>query len=143
MITTSVQVDTKAVDRLLNKMIKEQPKKVERALGRTASEGINTILDRTKKGKGLFGRFPAYDPKYADYRKAKGRTTSRVDLNDTGKMLAALKVTKNTRYQAVIGFTQRQEEIKAQGNNKTRPWFGLTRKEEDRLRKVFKKELFR
>lgn len=143
MITTSVQVDTKAVDRLLNKMIKEQPKKVERALGRTAEKGIRVILDRTEKGKGLYGRFKPYSPKYAEYRKSIDATTSIVDLNVTGQMTKDLKVQKTTKFESVIGFIQETERRKAQYNNKLRPWFGFTRKEEDRLRKVFKKELFR
>ena len=143
MINTSVKVDTKAVDRLLNKMIKEQPRKVKTALSKTASEGINTLLDRTKKGKGLYGRFKGYNAKYAEYRREKGRQTNHVDLNFSGDMWAALKVTKNTSEKAVISFTQQAEAVKAQGNNKLRPWFGLTDKEQDRLRDVFKRELFR
>jgi len=142
MIGTRVVVESKRLDFLLKKMIKEQPRKVKTALGKSASHGINIILDRNKKGEGLKGRFTPYSKEYAKYRRANNFQTSRVDLNVTGDMWAAMKVSKNTSREAVISFTSREEAKKAHGNHKIRPWFGLTRKERDSVRLVFKREFF-
>ena len=136
-----ITLNTKAIKTRLKNIERTMPSDIDKALYATAQYGINLILARTKKGAGINGSFKAYTPKYALFRKAKGRG-SNVDLNFTGQMLNSVTARKNRGY-AEIGFTRATESRKAYWNNKSRPFFGFNRSEKSKLATFFAKRLFK
>ncbi len=111
-------------------------KSIKKALSITAQQGINIIEARTSKGVGYKGgRFKPYDQKYAAFRSARGRGT-KPDLQFTGQMLGSMTSRANRR-RAEIFFSRAAESKKAAMNNKSRPFFGFSDREEDTLGKIF------
>jgi hypothetical protein len=81
---------------------------------------IEHIVDRTKRGLDKEGKgFPKYSKEYIqslDFKNA-GKSPSRVDLQLTGDMLAALKLLGNKKGEIRIGFENGTiENSKAEGN---------------------------
>ena len=68
---------------------------------------------RAKKGTKL--KSVAYDHGYLQYRSCMGRG-ARVDLQFTGKMLAAFQIVRCNNYLVRLGFVSKQEAAKALGN---------------------------
>jgi len=145
----SVKANTAKVELKLDEIMKTMPQKVERALSITAQQGINIILDRTEKGKGINGPFARYTPAYAT-RKANGwpaTATQRafsgdpsriVNLNLRGEMLASM-TSKAKGFTASIFFARATENNKAYWNSRKRPFFGFNAQEKRTLGKIFQK----
>jgi hypothetical protein len=81
---------------------------------------VERIVERTDQGKDKDGnRFAAYSTSYKeslDFKNA-GKSGSKVDLQLSGDMLAALRVLKSTRNWIEVGFDRGTEEnAKADGN---------------------------
>ena len=131
-----LQTNAKEVAKRVKKKGKELSDSVKRALSITAQSGVNIILDRTGKGDGYKGgSFKDYNPLYAAFRLSHGRS-EKPDLNFTGQMLGSM-TTRSSSSQAEIFFSRATESKKAAMNNKKRPFFGLTRREEKKLGKIF------
>jgi hypothetical protein len=62
---------------------------------------------------------------YSDYKKALGKSGLR-DLELSGRMRGAIGIVKQTGSSLDIGFLREEEHLKAQGNQKLEPWFGLS-----------------
>jgi len=136
----SVKTNAKEVSKRIGKKGKELSRSVRRALSITAQTGVGIIEGRTAKGKGFKGGgFKKYNPTYAAFRKKKGRGT-KPNLEFTGTMLGSMTTKANSK-QAQIFFTRGTEADKAAGNNKSRPFFGFSRKEEKQLGQVFFRNL--
>lgn len=145
---TSIEFDAKKLDRRLDKLLREMPAVVDKALIQTAQFGTDLIEDRTAKGFGYSGKFKPYTPEYIK-RKGQGwrstdRTigfggapTSPVNLSLRGEMLGSMASKKVKTGVARIYFTRAPEAKKAAFNNKTRPFFGFNDLEQNRLRKFF------
>lgn len=145
----SVKANTAKVEIALDNLMKQMPQKVERALSITAQQGINIILDRTEKGRGINGPFTRYTPAYAK-RKAEGWPSTKtqrafsgdpsgiVNLNVRGEMLASM-TSKAKRTTATIFFSRATENNKAYWNSRKRPFFGFNDQEKRTLAKVFQK----
>ena len=138
-----VQVDSSRVTVLLDKTIKTLPQEIDRALSVTALQGINIIQDRTAEGRGYKGGFAPYSQSYARFRQARGRQTSPVDLNFTGRMLGSMAKRKISRGVQEIYFTRATEARKARFNNRLRPFFGFNQVEKRTLGNVFRKALMK
>lgn len=136
-----VSLNSKSLASKLARMERDLPTQIDTALFATAQYGENIILDRTRKGQGIDGIFKPYTPKYALFRKEKGRGTS-VDLNFTGAMLGSMTALKNRGY-AEIKFTRATESKKAYFNNQRRPFFGFNRTERSKLVAFMKRRLFK
>lgn len=139
----ALKIDRSQLDKKLDAIVKEQPKKVGKALGKTASLGINILLDRLTVGQGLKGAFKPYSEQYAWHRqnvKPKAQVKF-VDLKRTGAMWGSLTITKLTRSQAVISGTDAFNRKKIANTDKQRRWFGFTPDEEKRLVRFFGKKL--
>lgn len=109
---------------------------IQKALSKTAQQGVNIILDRTASSKGYKGGvFESYNEKYEQFRVSRGRG-KRPDLDFTGKMLGSI-TTKAKKREANIFFTRAAESKKAAMNNKKRPFFGFSDREEKQLAKIF------
>ena len=134
-----ISLNSKSLQERISQLERTIPAKVDNALFATAQYGQQIILDRTQKGRGIFGAFPAYSPKYALFRRKQGRGTQ-VDLNFTGQMLSSMTARKNRGY-AVIGFTRSTEAKKAYFNHQSRPFFGFNHLERNKLVTFFAKRL--
>ena len=136
----SFKSNAKKVKAELEKKGKDVGQSLKRALSITAQEGINIIERRTARSVGFKGgKFTKYSPKYARFRRFWGRT-NRPNLEFSGEMLGSM-TSKADRKKATIFFTRPDEAKKAAGNNKLRPFFGFSRKEEKKLGDIFFKRL--
>lgn len=143
-----IRLDTKELEKALNRTKDEIQKQIPVALMRTAQFGTQIILDRTEKGKGVNGPFKPYSPFYA---KAKNqgwpRTLSRpafggdssgvVNLMVTGKMLSSIQQKMDGQDSVRIYFARATEAKKAAFNNERRPFFGFNVSEKQRLQTFF------
>ena len=138
------KVDDARLKRKLNQQIREQPRQVQIALGRTAEFLIGLIRKRTQKGKDADGiSFKnKYTPQYKEFRRQKGRQVQFPDLNFSGQMLSNM-TQKATPKQAILFFANKFQNVKAVGNQKKRPFFLIGNKEQKTLINFFNKELFK
>ena len=137
------KVDDARLKRKLNQQIREQPRQVQIALGRTAEFLLGLIRKRTQKGKDADGRsFRPYTPEYKAFRRQKGRQVQFPDLNFSGQMLSNM-TQKATPKQAILFFANKFQNVKAVGNQKKRPFFLIGNKEQKTLINFFNKELFK
>ena len=131
----------KAVEQIANKPRKEIKKNIPKAILKTGLLGQQIIKTRTAKGVGFSGSFKGYSPQYMSALSAEGKPSSPVDLFNTGQMLRSMQVRRRDRSTAEIYFDNKNAAEKAAMNNKTRPFFGFNRKEEDRLGNYFRRQL--
>jgi hypothetical protein len=135
-VSVEINSNAKQVEKRLREAGKDINESVKRALSITAQEGINIIERRTKRSVGFKGgKFTQYSPKYARFRRFRGRT-NKPNLEFKGHMLGAM-TSKADSKKATIFFTRAAEAKKAAGNNKLRPFFGFNRKEEKKLGDIF------
>lgn len=137
-----IKIDTnvKDVARRIGKKGKELSDSVKYALSRTALKGKDIIQDRMTAGKAIKGgNFKKYDSVYSAFRSSKGRGT-KPDLQFTGQMMSSMSAVSTSRY-AEIYFTRATESKKAAMNDKKRPFFGFSRKEQKTLGKTFERYL--
>ncbi len=137
----ALKIDTSQLDKRLAAIVKKQPKKVKKALGKTATLGIKILLERLAVGQGLKGAFKPYSESYALFREMSGKQATLVDLNFDGDMWSSLTISKLTTKKAVISATSALEKRKIAKTDKQRPWFGFKPDEEKRLAKFFGKQL--
>ena len=124
--------------RALKRNPRELKKLQKKGLQRIALIGINIIQDRTADGQGYKdGAFKPYSESYAAFRSKKGRTLT-PNLTMSGKMMAAMTSKANDK-RAEIFFRGATESGKAAYNNQTRPFFGFSRDEEQRLLRAFER----
>jgi len=138
-----IEVTTKPKDvtKVASKAQKELKKDIPRAVLRTGLLGQQIIKKRTAVGVGFGGSFKGYSPQYMAVLSAEGKPTSPVDLFNTGQMLRSMQVRRRDSSTAEIYFDNKNAAEKAAMNNKTRPFFGFNRKEEERLGNYFRKQL--
>jgi hypothetical protein len=138
-----IQVTTKPKDvtQVAKNAQKEIKKDIPRAVLRTGLLGQQIIKQRTAAGVGFGGSFKGYSPQYMAALSAQGKPTSPVDLFNTGQMLRSMQVRRRDSRTAEIYFDNKTAAEKAAMNNKTRPFFGFNRKEEQRLGDYFRKQL--
>ena len=154
------KVDDKKLQRKLDQQIREQPRQVQKVLGRTAEFLMGLIKQRTQRGKNVDGlTFPPYSTKpyffnvgsknrpiyktldggYKEFRRYKGKQTNVVDLNFSGNMLSNM-TQKSDSTKAIIYFASKAQAIKAVGNNKKRTFFAIGNKEASTIINFFAKE---
>lgn len=127
----------------LDQQIREQPRQVQIALGRTAEFLLDVIKKRTQKGKDADGsNFKPYTSEYKIFRRQKGRQTRYPDLNFSGQMLSNMTQKANPK-QAILFFANKFQNLKAVGNQAKRKFFLIGDKEQKTLIDFFAKELFK
>ena len=128
-----LQKNENVVIRLAEARIKAVEGEFERAI---QDEATRMVL-RTRSGTDVNGQaFAPYSKTYAKRREKAGRNTSPVDLTVTGKMLAAVQAKVEKLAGKVVGtifVNSAAEAVKAAGNQRTRPWFGLSDEQVNRL----------
>lgn len=144
-MSIGLRVNTKPKD--LTKITKQAQRDISRgitkAIGRTGTLGKSIILDRTKLGKGINSAFKAYTPEYMAVLSKEGKPDYPVDLYNTGQMLRSMQTKQLNSRTAQIYFDNPEAAKKAAFNNQTRPFFGFSAKEEQRLSTYFRKEMDR
>ena len=131
-----ITTNAERIIRALRRRGRDVNESIKSALSITAQEGINIIEQRTQDGKGYKdGAFKPYSEKYSRFRRSRGRGQN-VDLQFTGRMLGSMTSRADSK-KAIIFFTRAEEAKKAAMNNKTRPFFGFSRKERKQLGRVF------
>ena len=137
------KIDDARFKRKLNQQLREQPRQVKIALGRTAEFLLGLIRNRTQKGKDADRRnFKPYKPEYKAFRRQAGRQVRFPDLNFSGQMLSNMKQ-KSSPKEAILFFASKFQNLKAVGNQKKRPFFLIGDKEQKTLINLFAKELFK
>ena len=137
-ITLDANVNQSVV--FLKRRIKRLRSNVKKALLITALKGINIIEARTSKGRSYKGTFfKKYNASYAAYRLQKGRST-KPNLQFTGQMMSSMSAISTSKH-AEIHFTRATEAKKAAMNDKKRPFFGFSRKEQKTLGRTFERHL--
>ena len=137
------KVDDARFKRKLDQQLREQPRQVQIALGRTAEFLLGLIRNRTQKGKDADGsNFKPYTPEYKSFRREKGRQVRFPDLNFSGQMLSNMTQKSNTK-NATLFFASKFQNAKAVGNQKKRKFFLIGNREQKTLINFFAKELFK
>tara|TARA_Y100000310_G_scaffold193829_1_gene193776 strand:- start:2207 stop:2677 length:471 start_codon:yes stop_codon:yes gene_type:complete len=143
------QIDDKAIKALMKKMPGRVEKGSKKGLARAAAYVEFAIKKRTARGISVKGgMFTPYSDGYAKFRSEHGRG-NRVDLNYTGRMLAAMHWKVKSAKEAVIFFVSGEEAKKAMYHHKmgagrgkvVRPWFDINKAEVNQVRKLFGKRL--
>ena len=138
-ITPKITGD-KQLKKKIDKQIREQPRQVQIALGRTAEFLLGVIKQRTKRGKDADGRgFAPYTLEYKSFRREKGRQANFPDLNFKGNMLSNM-TQKSDPKKAILYFASTAQNIKAVSNQKKRPFFLVGQREGKTLINIFAKE---
>ena len=134
------KIDDRKLRRKLDQQIRENPRQIQIALGRTAEFLLGLIKQRTQKGKDADGRsFAPYTPEYKSFRREKGRQVNTPDLNFKGNMLSNM-TQKSEPKKAILYFASTAQNIKAVGNQKKRPFFLVGQREGKTLINIFAKE---
>ena len=134
------KIDDRRLRKKLDQQIRENPRQIQIALGRTAEFLMGVIKTRTQKGKDADGRsFKPYTPEYKAFRRKKGRQVSFPDLNFKGNMLSNM-TQKSTSKQAILFFASKAQNLKAVGNQKKRTFFAVGDREGKTLINLFAKE---
>ena len=137
------KIDDANFKRKLDQQLRDQPRQVQIALGRTAEFLLGLIRKRTQKGKDADGKnFRPYKPEYKAFRREKGRQVRFPDLNFSGQMLSNMTQKANPK-QAILFFANKFQNLKAVGNQKKRPFFLIGDRERKTLIDFFAKELFK
>jgi hypothetical protein len=118
---------------------------INRALDVTAQVATKRIEERAKTGKDVNNSaFKPYTPEYEEYKKKlQGSAFGGVNLQVTNDMFNSLTNTKPVNGKTTIFFAGKTNAKKAEGNQRIRNFFGLNRKDEQELRKVFSREVFK
>ena len=67
-------VNDKVLQKKIDKQLRDQPRQIEKLLGKTAEFLMGLIKQRTQRGKSADGlRFAPYTPEYKAFRRKKGR----------------------------------------------------------------------
>jgi len=157
-LTFGVTVKPKQLSKLVKRERDDITRGIDKAIGLTAAKGKDILLSRTNKGDGVDGAFSGYSGSltkgfwkgqrgsgYLAYRKYElgKENPSLVNLNATGEMLRNVQSRNKDSRTAEIYFSNRNASEKAAWTDSTRPWFSFNDREEERLRKVFERELLK
>jgi len=149
------------VSKNLNRIENKLPQRKRRWLFESIKDAKNRIYFRTKKGVDVNGdrfkkysKHPAsirnpysgksqfYEKGYWEFRKKTGRSTT-PNLYYTGKMFSKLQPLTVSKNRARLGFIDQKAEKKAQSNNETREFFGLSKKDKKSIRNELKRKIRR
>jgi hypothetical protein len=138
-VILNLQITPKDLTQITDKQKRAVQSALPKAVLRVAGLGQQIIKQRTAKGRGINGTFPAYSPKYIEFRRKKLRKSdpTTVNLNATGQMLRSMQVKSESSRRAVIFFDNQQATKKANFNKRTRPFMGFNSKEKTRLQARF------
>ena len=142
-VILNLEITPKDLTQITAKQKRAVESALPKAILRVAGLGRQIIKQRTSKGTGISGAFPAYSPQYIKFRREKLRKSdpTKVNLNATGQMLRSMQVKSESSRRAVIFFDNQQATKKANFNQRTRPFMGFNSKEKTRLQARFTTEI--
>ena len=138
MIGVSFRTNSKLLNKKISRFFKEIPDVATKGIKQSAFLLKEIILERSRKGSGLFGRFSGYSDSYRKYLTKIGAPTT-VDLRLTGSMLGSIQTKLVNKRKAAVYYGRKEEEEKALHitRDQDRPFFGFTPKEGNFIRKEF------
>jgi hypothetical protein len=136
----TITINSKKFKRFMERYGANLKRSIPKALNRSGEKTREIILMRTERGVGLRGAFKKYSPGYREYRNSQGRGT-KPDLNFSGRMLSNLDVERKSNNIIIVGFKRKEERVKAEKNQKTRPFIGVTSSEQSQVVKSFVRQL--
>tara|TARA_Y100001951_G_scaffold67618_1_gene54523 strand:- start:754 stop:1191 length:438 start_codon:yes stop_codon:yes gene_type:complete len=141
MIKLKIKANVSKATRYLKKLVRKTPSATQRALKNTGLMQLNIIKKRTNKGRGVLGAFKKYTPEYEKFKVSigQGRTPN---LQVSNFMLSNMNEKTNKRLSRLHFPNNKANEL-AFYNDKTRPFFSVTSKEERLLQRNFEKQLTR
>ena len=142
-VILNLDITPKDLTQITDKQKRAVQSALPKAVLRVAGLGQEIIKQRTAKGRGINGAFPAYSPKYIQFRteKLRKKDPTTVNLNATGQMLRSMQVKREGSRRAVIFFDNQQATKKANFNQRTRPFMGFNSKEKTRLQARFSTDI--
>lgn len=141
MINVKIKLKSKKTAKFIENLMKKNPNARRKSLLHTAFKQSNTIKKRTDKGVGVFGRFKDYTPEYKKFKQSIGQNGI-PNLQVSNFMLSNITVKGNTNKSSIYFPNQKAKEL-ASYNDKTRPFFSVTDKEEKQLIKNFEQQIFK
>lgn len=124
--------------------VKQITQEASLRLEKAMAVAANEIVIRTERGIGIDGTgFKGYSKSYEVKKRESGRKTSPPDLTWTGNMLRAIhtesRKESDTRFVTAITIVGGEAD-KAEGNQKKRPFFGLSDKQIETIKRKVKGE---
>lgn len=131
--------NAKDIQKKFDRLLRRFPKITKQGVTQAGEQLRKIILEKTNKGMRYdAGRFARYSPQY---EKLKNKTT--VNLQDSNKMLQAIKSRTINNYKAVLQFSNNEMEQRAYyhqtgaGDLPKRPFFGFNKKVENVIKTQF------
>ena len=142
------KIDTKQIKALMKKMPDQVERGSKSGLAKAAAYVEFTIKQRTARGMGVHRGFTPYSESYKIARAKHGRSTTPVNLNWSGRMLASMTWKVKSAKLAIVTFSSGLEAKKAMFHHKMgagksrvkRPWFDIHPSEVRKLKQIFDKE---
>jgi len=142
-VAVNINVEVTAAKGALNQIKAKIPNASRKALNKTGMFLQNAIKNRTAKGRDFKGRaFKPYSKAYAEKRKRRNATL-KPNLFFKGLMLGNMSFKTFSKTKGQIFFPNTNANKKAFFNDKTRPFFSVNKKEEDKAVKIFTESLMR
>lgn len=144
-MVADIRITANTVDVMayINKTKQAIPTQIQKGLAQASLYGIQQITDKSQKGQlPDGGRFKPYKQSTIKNRKRRGRQVSFVDLTDTGRMFRTL-TSKLSKSKATLFFRRQEENRKAffletgTRHMQSRPFFAIARRDEDKIRQIF------
>lgn len=144
-MVADIRITANTVDVMayINKTKQAIPTQIQKGLAQASLYGIQQITDKSQKGQlPDGGRFKPYKKSTRKDRARRGRQVSFVDLTDTGRMFRTL-TSKLSKSKATLFFRRQEENRKAffletgTRHMQSRPFFAIARRDEDKIRQIF------
>ena len=144
-MVADIRITANTVDVMayINKTKQAIPTQIQKGLAQASLYGIQQITDKSQKGQlPDGGRFKPYKKSTRKDRARRGRQVSFVDLTDTGRMFRTL-TSKLSKSKATLFFRRQEENKKAffletgTRHMQSRPFFAIARRDEDKIRQIF------
>lgn len=139
MVDVTINIEVSAVKGALNQIQRKIPFASKRGMAKASTFIQNAIKKRTEKGQSVNGgAFKPYSRQYRKVRAKRGASTT-PNLFFSGQMLGNMTFKVLGRNRSKVFFPNTTQNTKAFFNDKTRPFFDVNNKEEDRAIEVFRK----
>jgi len=150
----SVSLDTKHLNKMLDKAVRTTPHIVAGALSKATANASELLVDRTSKGYGVDGALRPYSARYAAMKRAGWKSTrSRrgfggdssgvVNLTVHNDMLGSIAPFKakisGKRIWSVIAPDRASEKLKVFHTNNQRYWWGFSSRERSKISSEFRR----
>ena len=137
MVAVNIHVEVTAAKGALDQIKRKIPSASMKAIAVASTFIQNAIKDRTRKGRDFEGgSFKPYSKAYEKKRLKRSQTTT-PNLKFSGLMLGNMSFKILSKTKGQVFFPNRDANLKAFFNDETRPFFSVSKKEENQAYKIF------